>query len=301
MENARKKILITGAAGLIGNPLANTLGDNFDVIGVDNYFRPNIKVKSENFIMIDTDINSFLSSNTNDFDYIFHFSAINGTKYFYEIPNELVENNVLSDLNVFKFAKQNENCKLIYASSSEIVSDTDVIPTPEQVDISIKNIHNPRWSYRLSKILAENYLVNSNIKYLIVRFFNVYGENSKSGHFIADIKEKIENKDYKIMGAKETRSFCHVNDAVNAIANIFEIAENEIINVGNDEEITISDAVQIISKTLGISIQWEFQSSVDGSTQRRSPCIDKLKQFFPNYLPMSFEEGVKRVFNEESE
>jgi nucleoside-diphosphate-sugar epimerase len=74
MENNRKKILITGAAGLIGNCLANALADEYEVVGIDNNFRPNSNVNSKKFLLIDSDIKSFVSSNINTYDYIFHFT-----------------------------------------------------------------------------------------------------------------------------------------------------------------------------------------------------------------------------------
>lgn len=300
MENKRKKILITGAAGLIGNQLANNLSINHDVVGIDNYFRPNADLSTNNFELINIDIDSFLLKTVNDYDYIFHLAAINGTKYFYDIPNELIENNIISDISVFKFAKKNKNCKVIYASSSEIVSDSDTIPTTEETNVYIKDLHNPRWSYRISKMLSENYLVNSNIEFLIVRFFNIYGGNSKPGHFIADIIEKIVKKDYKIIGANETRSFCYIDDAVNALINIFENATNEIVNIGTDEEISIASATKIISETLSLNVDWEFESSVAGSTVRRCPDLSKLRMFYPKYSPLTFKEGIKKVLNAKS-
>lgn len=300
MENKRKKILITGAAGLIGSELANKLSINYDVVGIDNYFRPNVDLNTNNFELINIGIDSFLLKAVNDYDYIFHLAAINGTKYFYNIPNELIENNIISDISVFRFAKKNKNCKVIYASSSEIVSDSDTIPTAEEANVYIKDLHNPRWSYRISKMLSENYLVNSNIDFLIVRFFNIYGGNSKSGHFIADIIEKIVKKDYKIIGANETRSFCYIDDAVNALINIFKNATNEIVNIGTDEEISIASATKIISETLDLDVDWEFESSVAGSTVRRCPDLSKLRIFYPNYSPLTFKEGIKKVLNAKS-
>lgn len=298
MENHRKKILVTGALGLLGNLLANQLSGDYDVTGIDNDFRPN-KEKQVNFTLVQTSVKEFVESNQNCYDYIFHFSAINGTKYFYEMPNQLIENNTCSDIEIFNYAKSN-NSKVIYASTSEVVSDTETIPTPEEKDVMINNIHNPRWSYRLSKILSENYLYNSDLNFLIVRFFNIYSENSKSGHFIFDIVEKIKNKNFTVTGSNETRSFCYVDDAIDAVLNIFEKADNEIVNVGNDEEILIMDAVNIISSYYDKTENWNFEESRAGSTLRRSPCINKLREYYPTFSPITFNEGIKKVLDHEN-
>ena len=298
MENHRKKILVTGALGLLGNLLANQLSRNYDVTGIDNDFRPN-KEKQVDFTLIRTNVKDFVKNNENCYDYIFHFSAINGTKYFYEIPNQLVENNTYSDIEIFNYAKLN-NSKVIYASTSEVVSDTEIIPTPEEKNATINDIHNPRWSYRLSKILSENYLYNSNLDFLIIRFFNIYSENSKSGHFIFDIVEKIKNKNFIVSGSNETRSFCYANDAIDAVLNIFNKVNNEIVNVGNDEEILIMDAVKIISSYYNVNDNWQFKESLPGSTLRRLPCINKLRKYYPAFSPVLFSEGIKKVLDYEN-
>jgi nucleoside-diphosphate-sugar epimerase len=98
-----------------------------------------------------------------DFDYIYHYAAINGTKNFYERPNDVMWTNMVCDFNMFEFATLCEKTlkKFVYASSSEIVSVDPQTPVKENSDITIKDIHNARWSYRLPKICSENFLTNS--------------------------------------------------------------------------------------------------------------------------------------------
>jgi nucleoside-diphosphate-sugar epimerase len=297
MENNSKKILITGAAGLIGREMCALLSKEFDVVAVDNNFRyPDFQPNNCSYIQ--SDIEDYLSKVDNDFDYVFHLSAINGTAYFYQIPNQLIENNIKSDLAIFNFMKKNSKSKLIYASSSEVIAGSDEYPTPELTDISIKNIHNPRWSYRISKMLSENYLVNSNINYLIIRFFNVYGKSSGSGHFFKDILDNIAIENYKLMGQDETRSFCRVEDAADALVNIFKIADNEIVNIGSDEEITILEAANIIADCLGKRIDWQSIPSKQGSVLRRKPCLKKLKSLYPSFNPKTFKQSINEYFTQ---
>lgn len=286
-----KKVLVTGAAGLIGRELCRQLSKDFIVVGVDNNFRyPDF---IPDCIFIKKNLSEYLEDTANDFDYVFHMAAINGTKYFYEIPNQLIENNISLDLSVFDFMKKNPNSKLIYASSSEVVAGTEDFPTTEIVDIEIKDIHNPRWSYRLGKVIGENYLMNSDINFLIIRFFNVFSENSGSGHFIKDILDKIENKNYSLIGADETRSFCRVEDAVDAVLKIFDIVSNEVINVGSDEEITVLEAATTIAEQKNKKIEWTLLPSLPGSVKRRKPCLKKLREYYPNYKPRCFKDAVK--------
>lgn len=289
-----EKVLVTGAAGLIGREICRQLSDHFLVIGVDNNFRYPSYIPKCTFIR--SDLIEYLNTTKNNFKFVFHMAAINGTEYFYKIPNTLVENNVNNDLAIFNFVKKNKSCKLIYASSSEVVADTDNFPTAEEVDVHIKNIHNPRWSYRIPKILAENYLFNSDIDFLIARFFNVYSEYSGPGHFVYDILNKIKDSDHTIIGHDETRSFCYVEDAVTALLQIYQKASKEVINIGSDEETNILEAANVLANKLGHKIQWNLVPGRQGSVKRRIPDLTKLRNMYPEYRPRLFKQVVEEKF-----
>lgn len=289
-----RKVLVTGASGLIGRELCKQLKEQgYYVAAVDNNFRFNYIPVCDEYNK--SNIVSYLSEVSNDFDYIFHMGNINGTKYFYDIPNELIQNNIEADFAVFNFVQQNPACKLIYASSSEVIAGTDVYPTAEQKDIVIKDIHNPRWSYRLGKLVGENYLTNSDLNFVIIRFFNVYSEYSGSGHFVKDIVEKIKNEDYRLVGADETRSFCYVSDAADAVINLKDVSR-EIINVGSDEEIKIIDAANIIATSIGIpNISWICKEGLPGSVKRRNPDVSLLKKHYSGFKSESFKSVLSRI------
>ena len=296
MANDNKKILVTGCSGLIGRIIFKVLQLRYkNVIGIDNNSRFDF-YPSGNFIK--TTVKDFVKNNKNDFDYIYHMAAVNGTVNFYQRPNHVIENNIETDLEIFKFANQNKKTKLIYASTSELVADSDIFPTPEETDVTIKNIHNPRWSYRIPKILGENYLVNSDINYVIVRFFNVYSENSGSGHFLKDQIDKIKSDIFEIIGADETRSFCYVDDAVDALLAVSETANREIVNIGSTEEIKIIDACNILAHCLGKTPTWKILEGNPGSVKRRNPSIEKLKKYYPSFDPKSFESVIKTIVNQ---
>jgi UDP-glucose 4-epimerase len=240
-----------------------------------------------------------INSLPTDFDYIYHYGAINGTTNFYKMPNRVLENNFVCDLNVFNFARRQTNLtRLVYASSSEVVADDPVTPVPEHADVFVKDIHNARWSYRLAKITSENFLANSDLPYVMLRYFNVYGENSKQGHFLGDQINKIRNGVFSVIGAQETRSFCHVHDAIRASIYVAEHADRVLVNIGNDREITIGDAVRVIAQELGHpNATFEQLPSLPGSVATRRPDIAKLRSIMPDYKPMSFEQGIRQILS----
>jgi nucleoside-diphosphate-sugar epimerase len=292
------KILVTGASGLLGTEFCTQLkdADNY-VWAIDNHSRSSTIPPCDVWVSQDLNDPRTFETLPTDFDYIYHYGAINGTTNFYKYPNKVLTNNFICDINVFNFASQCEKLKnLVYASSSEIVADDPTSPVPENADVLIKNIHNPRWSYRLAKITSENFLTNSNLPWLILRYFNVYGKNSKQGHFLGDQINKIQNGTFSVIGANETRSFCYVSDAISASIHVAQTVSKEVINIGNDAEVRIGDAVKIIAKHLGYpDAVFEELPSVQGSVANRRPDISKLRKYMPSYNPISFDEGVEKI------
>lgn len=289
------KILITGCCGLIGRELFRQLKDKkYNVVGVDDFSRASMSCDDPE--IFNTSVSNFLENTDKKFDVIFHLAAINGTNNFYDVSNKVLEKNIQTDLAVFKFVENNHDTKLIYASSSEIVSGTENIPTPEITSITFDDIHNPRWSYRISKLVGENYLTNSDIDFLIVRFYNVFSEHSGSGHFVRDIVQKIKNKNFELIGPNETRSFCYVKDAVDALIHVYDKLNKSVINIGSTEELKISQAADIVAGIFGYNnLEWIHVNSRQGSAVRRCPDITKLLQIYPGFKPKKFVDTIREI------
>jgi nucleoside-diphosphate-sugar epimerase len=293
------KILVTGASGLLGTEICRQLKQDVanEVWAIDNHSRSSTIPPCDVWSKVDLLSTTAFDQLPRDFDQIYHYAAINGTKNFYERPTEVLTNNFITDVRVFEFAQQQTQLnKLIYASSSEIVSDDPVSPTPEHTNVVVNNIHNARWSYRLAKITSENYLANSDLPWVICRYFNIYGEDSKAGHFIADQMAKIDLGTFEVTGSHETRSFCYVEDGIAATIYCANHAVHQVINIGNDTEISIPTAADIIARAMGHSAaDWTLKPGLPGSTVTRRPDITKLRTIWPEYQPRTFAEGMAKI------
>ena len=293
-------ILVTGAAGLIGTELCLQLVEQgHTVFAVDNMSRSNKIPKCYEVYCKDfSDSLEFLNPIQESIDLIYQLSAINGTSNFYERPNEVLSNNIRSDLNIFKFAEECPNLKKIfYASSSEVMSHEHFCE--ESKSVVIDDITNPRYSYKISKIASENYLHNSKLPWVIIRYFNVYGSETKSGHFVYDQIQNHKNYIFKIIGPNETRCYTYVEDAVDATIKISDRAPlRKIINIGSLEEITSLEATKIIAKAMGYSfMDYQLIPGLRGSPKRRKPNLTQLLTYYPEYNPISFKIGIEKVLN----
>lgn len=294
MEN----ILVTGGTGFIGSNLAIKLKKlKNNVIVYDNFYRNNYSVKNlkkNNIKVIKGDIRNFKSVNTamKGIDTCFHLAAINGTKNFYNLPKDVLDVGIRGQLNVLdSILKQNVK-KFLFLSSSEVYQNASKIPTDENINLNFPNVHNPRYSYGGSKFISEiltlNYL-NNKIHKVIIRPHNIYGPKMGHDHVIPELILKILNKsknlknksaEIKILGSgKETRAFCYIDDAIDGIITCYKKGKNNnIYNIGDNNEISIIKLIELITKILNIKIKVTKTKVSKGSCMRRCPSINKIKK-----------------------
>ena len=305
------KILVTGAAGFLGSHLCdNLLSNNHKVLGVDNFFRGLKKnlPSHPNFSFIKLDIKQLQETkeifNKFEPEIVIHYAAINGTKYFYDIPFKVCDDNIIITQNVLYSCGESVK-KIIYASSSEVYGPSPVTPTKESEPI-ILHSDSDRDSYASSKVTGEfltRLWAQENSKnYIIIRPFNTYGPRMATngyGQVIPEFIERIKNKEdfYMYGDGKQTRSFCHVNDHVEIVSSLMEFVDNGIFNVGYDEEITIYDLAKEIHKIQQVDFSPKFKQEWKNDTKWRKPCLLKIKKSIPEKKFIKLREGIKDLLN----
>jgi len=311
-------ILITGGAGFIGSHLAaHYLEEGFDVTIWDNLVRGTldgrlwewIKDKRLTFSNVDlTDTGMLSDLERNEFDIVFHLAAINGTRFFYEIPYEVIRVNLISLFNILELLPEFDDPKLVWTSSSEVYAGSfEVaelpIPTPEDVPLSISDVFNPRFSYAGSKIAGEliclNYARAHDLDISIVRPHNIYGPKMGREHVIPEFLLRIfkEENPFPIYGAENSRAFCYVADFIKGLEKVASSrnTNGEILNLGNDEEVKIIELAELMFDILNFHPKVEVFPAPLGSVLRRCPDIDKVRKLVGYEPEISLQEGIKRT------
>jgi UDP-glucose 4-epimerase len=313
MDN--EKILVTGGTGFIGSKLVERLASKHYVpVVFDNNFRGSkerlrpLKGKIE---LIEGDIRNKdeVKKAAEKCSVIFHLAFINGTRYFYEQPELVLEVGVKGALNTLEAALENNIDKYILASSSEVYQEPTQVPTAEIERILVPDVKNPRYSYSGGKIISElltiNYLRKTSIKHHIFRPHNVFGPQMGFDHVIPELMKKVfiategwEKKEceIKIQGTGgESRAFCFVDDAVDQIMIVFEKGKSgEIYHIGIDEERTIRELIEDISRLLNIQIKIIPGELPEGGTSGRCPSIGKVCSL--GYVKKNrYAEGLKKT------
>lgn len=318
----KTNILITGALGFIGHYLSEFLAKkNHNLILVDNFERmlgkkyikkriENLK-KYKNVKILNLDIKNknHLNKIKKKIHTIIHLAAINGTKNFYTQPDKVLDVLLIGGYNILEYAHRKKIDDIIFFSSSEVYQMPKIIPTKEDVECIVPDIWNPRYSYGGGKISQELMIANlypkSFKRRIIIRPHNIYGQNMGHDHVIPEILQKVihakvHNKNFiEVIGPiKNTRSFMHINDFLNAFYLVFKKGKNKkIYNIGNDDEISID---LLIKKILNITrsnlrIKEKFIKNFI-QTSRRCPEINRIKKLGYKQT-VSINEGVKELFN----
>lgn len=316
------KILITGGAGFIGFNLAKKLAEdsNNEIHICDNLFKgkydDEFKAFLKNhkwirFLQYDLTDNTIYENLDDDYTQIYHLAAVVGVKYADESPDQVIRINTLSTINLLDWAKKIKSVKILFASSCEnyagsLNQNIIPIPTPEEIPLTIENINIPRYSYAGSKIIGELAMINYSRIYgfetSIVRYHNIYGPRMGFVHVIPEFSLRILRNEnpFKIFGSEQTRTFCYVDDAVNATIGVMgsDKTNMEVVNIGdNGHEIIIKNLAEKLFEIAHYYPEIKEMPSPLGSVNRRCPDISKLRNLV-GYFPMvDLDEGLLRTYN----
>ena len=306
---SNKKVLVTGSAGFIGSWLCDVLVDfGANVTALDDLSTgrmlniDHLKTKP-NFKFIKSDVCTFKSNEK--FDYIFNMAGHASPDEYQAHPIETLQTSALGTFSMAELARKND-AELLFASTSEVYGDTEIIPTPETYWGKVNPI-GPRSCYDEGKRFAEALLMAYGKQYglnvTIPRIFNSYGprlrEDGLYGRAMSRfILQALTDQTITIYGdGKQTRSFCYKTDTVTGLMLIAtnSKAKGEVVNIGNDQEITILDlATKIKQDTKGNS-PIKFYPLPKDDPKRRCPDTNKLERIVEWKPNVDFEAGLKRT------
>jgi len=299
------KILITGGAGFIGSSLSDYLlkKTKAQVVVVDNFLtgkQQNLPV-SERFRFIKANANIFddIASifQTFGFDYVFHYAAVVGVKRTLDNP-VMVLDDLQGIRNVLTLCKNTGVRRVFYASSSEVYGEPVHLPQHEHTTPL-----NSRLPYAVVKNAGESfcrsYYQEYGLGYTIFRFFNTYGPKQSPDFVVSRfIDAALKNDPITIFGdGQQTRTFCYIDDNLEATVNclLHDKFIDDVVNIGNDQEISVLDLAQIIKKITNSKSEIIHLSALaEGDMTRRQPDIEKM-QCLLNRSLITLEDGLKKI------
>jgi UDP-glucose 4-epimerase len=293
-----EKIIVTGGAGFIGSHIVDALiTQGYDVHIVDNMSTGKIENVNPKAILHTLDIREKekLIQIFKDVKYVFHEAALPQVQYSIENPVETNEINVIGTLNVLEASRINKVKRVIFASSSAIYGDQDILPIVESMPAS------PLSPYGAQKYISEVYMKLYaqiyGVKTVSLRYFNVYGiRQSATGAYASVIPKFIEfrrkNEPLTITGnGEQTRDFVNIKDIISA--NILamksdKVGKGEVINIGGNNQYSVNR----IAKLIGGDVVYIPPRIEPRNTQAG---IDHAREFL-NWEPcVMLEDGIAEL------
>jgi UDP-glucose 4-epimerase len=293
--------LITGGAGFVGSHLAEHLLDRGEeVLLMDNLSTGSMenirhlkKYDRMHYFLEPLDNRQLLAELVDEADVILHLAAAVGVKLIVESPVRTIETNVNGTQMVLEAASRKR--KLVFiASTSEVYGKSTKFPFHEDADLVLGPTTKGRWSYAASKALDEflalSYWKEKRLPVVIARLFNTVGprQTGRYGMVLPNfMSQALDGEPITVYGTgQQSRCFCDVRDSVEAILRLVatDVAVGEVVNVGNDDEVTIEGLAHLVKVRTKSSSPIEFipydQAYEPGfeDMPRRVPCLDKLER-----------------------
>ncbi|PIU00882.1 MAG: UDP-glucose 4-epimerase [Bdellovibrionales bacterium CG10_big_fil_rev_8_21_14_0_10_45_34] len=230
------KVLVTGGAGFIGSHLCEKLlNEGHKVTAYDNLLLGRREFlsqceRSENFQFLQEDLLNLdiLVSVMKGHDLVFHMAANSDISQGAKQTDVDLKNGTFATYNVLEAMRLNQVKNLVFASSSAIYGEADVMPTPENYGPLM-----PISLYGASKLACEAlctaFAHNFNINIWMYRFANIVGSHSTHG-VIYDFVDKLkkDSKSLHVLGdGSQRKSYLHVSDCVDGMLYGYKNLKNE--------------------------------------------------------------------------
>lgn len=303
------RILVTGGAGFIGSSVAEKLAadkNNYVVIVDDLATGSFAKIPESphgNVRFIKCDVNDWRDISgvmyAGAFDYIFHYAAVVGVNRTLENPVKVL-NDLSGIRHLLSFAKNCGVKRVYFSSSSEVYGESFHFPQHEETTPL-----NSRLPYAIVKNASEAYLKafqqEYGLEYTIFRFFNTYGPRQTKDFVVSKfITKALKNEPIELYGGgKQTRTFCYIDDNVDACLTAFQknLYINDVVNIGGDQEIPIAELAQLIIKLTNSSSKIvNLPPLPEGDMTRRKPDLTRMKKMLSRE-PVTLEDGLKKILN----
>ena len=264
MTNSYDRIVVTGGAGFIGSHLAEELiseTDTSQIIVIDKLTYAGSKVnlrsfdKNRRFTFINADVCNYEAMNEAlvGADCVFHLAAESHVDRSFQSSKQFFETNIIGTQVVVESCIAQRVKKFILVSTDEVYG-----PRLENDEATEDSDFCPTNPYSVSKVaselIARSVCRNQNLKPIILRPNNIFGERQYPEKIIPKfISRAYAGKTMEIHGrGDQQRRFLSVKDFSAAAILILEKGiPGEVYNVGIDDSYSVLDIAYMVSSFFG--------------------------------------------------
>jgi len=329
VRSMNKTILITGAAGFIGNELALRLTARGDeVVGIDNlndYYDVALKqarldrLKDEprfTFLKLDIADRAAISKLFSEqcFDTVVNLAAQAGVRYSLENPGAYVDANLVGFANILEGCRQSKVKHLVFASSSSVYGANTRLPFSEQ-----DNVDHPVSLYAASKkaneLMAHSYAHLYNLPCTGLRLFTVYGPWGRPDMAYFSFTRKIlAGEAIPVFNeGRMKRDFTYIDDIIEGVVRVIDklpggdehwdgdepnpatsYAPFRIFNIGNNNVVQLLDFIRVLEDCLGKKASLNLLPMQSGDVKATFANVDALHEAVGFKPSTTIETGLQR-------
>jgi UDP-glucuronate 4-epimerase len=291
------KYVVTGAAGFIGSHLTEALlSRGHEVRAVDcftDYYDP--ALKEQNAAGLDVTRLDLADEDLDlaGVDGVFHLAGQPGMRSFGEVFEDYVTRNLLASRRVFETAA-GAGVRVVFASSSSVYGDAERYPTPETAR------PRPLSPYGITKVgceqLAYAYASSFGLDAVVLRYYTFYGPRQRPDMAFARMAEALAGgTSFELFGdGLQSRSFTYVADGVDAtIAAMERASAGAVYNVGGGREATMREAISILEKVSGRTLELVEKLVAAGDMRRTAPDVTAIERDLGWRATTSLEDGLR--------
>jgi len=304
--NAQRRILVTGGAGFLGSHLCERLlAAGHQVLCADNFFtgtKRNIEqlLDHPGFELMRHDVTFPLYV---EVDQIYNLACPASPIHYQHDPVQTTKTSVHGAINMLGLAKR-LHARIFQASTSEVYGDPDVHPQPEAYwgkvnPIGIRSCYDE--GKRCAETLFFDYHRQHGVDIRVARIFNTYGPrmHPNDGRVVSNfIVQALQGQPITIYGGgTQTRSFCYVDDLIDAIVGFMEAEPGAIgpMNIGNPGEFTIRELAELVIRLTHSSSKLAFAPLPSDDPMQRQPEIRMARELLGWQPRIQLEEGLKKT------
>ena len=314
MQNGKTKTaLVAGGAGFIGSHLIDALlEEGATVVCVDNLLTgrscnlDHLKDESR-FDFVEADVIDRLPSKIRlgktRFTHIYNLACAASPPHYQADPEHTMLTCVLGTRNLLRMAEEMD-ARFLLTSTSEVYGDPEVHPQPEGYRGWV-NCTGPRACYdegkRAAETLTFDFARTHRADVRVARIFNTYGPRMRpdDGRVVSNvICQALSGGDITIYGdGSQTRSFCYVSDLVDGLMRLMdsEPSPGAPVNLGNPNELTVSDLVQRVIKLTGTRSNVIHLPLPMDDPRRRKPDIGRAQMILGWEPKVALQEGLEET------
>lgn len=303
MLSSKKRILVTGAAGMIGRYLVKKLIENEHEVTATDIYKPseyyhNVEYKTANLIFYDQCLE--LCSGK---DIVIHLAGIKGSpKMCIEQPARFMVPMLQFNTNILEAAKKNKVEWIHYTSSVGVYSPADIFYEDDVwKTFPSDNDWFAGWAKRIGELQAQAYELQDKISNIsIVRPANVYGnydnfDLSSCMVIPALIRKAYENDTLEVWGdGSPIRDFIHADDVASGIIDVISKEYTKPLNLGSGKGYSIKEIVNTVTKYANRKTKVKWLSDKPAGDRKRIFDTTRAKDL--GIIPkISIEEGIKNT------